>query len=83
MLPWLIPLAMSVMQAQQKRQQEQRSRGDAVADIHRQRAGSLGFPAYGADAAATNRELEDEYGRKNYLAAMLPMLMSRGEGGGK
>lgn len=77
MLPWLIPLAQSVMSAQQKKQDEARARQAAIANISRQRAGSLGFPTYEADAAATNRELDDEYGSKNSLAALLPMLMGK------
>jgi len=82
MAPWLLMIAQSAMQAKQKADAEKRARGDAVADIHSQRASSLGFPAYGTQAAQTNRDLEDEYGRKNYLASLLPMLMSQ-QGGGK
>lgn len=82
MAPWLLPIAQSILQAQQQRQEEQEQRKLAQADIAAKRAQSLGFPAYGIQAEATNRELEDKYGSKNYLAALIPLLMSRGNGGG-
>lgn len=73
MAPWLIPLAASVLQGQQNREKENRTREEEQASIAAQRARALGFPSYGIQAADDNRELEEKYGRQNYLAALLPM----------
>jgi len=78
MAPWLLPIASSLLQAQQNSEDERQARRSAQADISAQRARELGFPAYGIGAAQTNSKLEEDYGRKNFLAGLIPLLMSKG-----
>lgn len=77
---WLLPIAQSILQAQQLRRQEEEARRAAIAQISQERASSLGFPAYGLQAAGMNAQLKEKYGGRNYLAGLLPLLMNDEDG---
>jgi hypothetical protein len=81
MAPWLIPIAMSVLQSQQKGQQEDEERKKALVNMHAQRAQSLGYPAMGLQGQMQDRDIDDEYGQRNYLAGLIPLLMQKKSGG--
>lgn len=72
---WILPLITSVLQARKRQEDEAKERRNAQVDLHTQRAQSLGYPAYGVQAAQKDAELEDEYG--GGLGDLLPFLSSR------
>jgi hypothetical protein len=64
---WLVPAAMTLMQAGQNRQAEEQARKDARAKMRSAYLHRLGYPTDRIDAAETNQQLEQQYGSQNWL----------------
>jgi hypothetical protein len=68
---------MSALSAQQNARSEEEERDNAMQQLHLRRAAALGFPTEGVEAQQQDKEIDDKYGRQNYLASLLPILMQK------
>lgn len=67
MAPWLIPAAMTVMQAGNNSRDEAAARQAARAKLRASYLASLGYPTYQLDAAAMDKDIRGQYGGQNWL----------------
>lgn len=78
MWPMILALAAQKMKADQQKRQMGR---EAQADIGAQRAGQLGYPTYGVQAAKTEAAMDDVQGPA-YIAELIKLQQQRRGGRG-